>query len=94
MPCYTHCGLWLTSPVAAWDIRGMDMQQEDEMKTVLDTGRYVVQEGSHDEFGKDRFALDERIKREDAAPLMNNIGWYPSLDRAQEAMMRHRVNGV
>lgn len=64
------------------------------MNTVTDTGRYVIQEGSQDEFGAHRFALDIRRQRADAAPVLENIGWYTSLARAEEALLRHRVNGV
>lgn len=64
------------------------------MKTLLSTGRYIVQEGSYAEFGKLRFALDEVLKRENAAALHNNVGWYESYNRACQAMTRHRVNGV
>lgn len=67
---------------------------DQPMKTLLDTGRYIVKEGSYDEFGKLRFSLDVRVPRDGDAPLLDNVGWYASLGRAEEAMLRHRVNGV
>lgn len=67
---------------------------DQPMKTLLDTGRYIVKEGSYDEFGKLRFSLDVRVPREGAVPLLETIGWYASFARVEEAMLRHRVNGV
>lgn len=60
------------------------------MKTLADTGRFVIQEGNYDDFGHYRFALDERVvsKHTGERNLLLNLGWFKTRAEADNEISR------